>query len=143
MAESARTLDRRLEQNNRSHPYQFTQNDYSISGTLDVSNKFVSPLVVRDIESLLYIFSVVNCILTQTAVVNILIRNFNKADCLIIQFACIQAASRKSALALIKHYLNKSRLLHRCNLPLTNSDKYKNSIILRFPELMIMKYYKC
>ena len=40
-----------LEQNNRSHPYQFTQNDYSISRTLAVSNKFVGPLTVRDIES--------------------------------------------------------------------------------------------
>ena len=33
-----------LEQNNRSHPYQFTQNDCSISRTLDVSNRFVGPL---------------------------------------------------------------------------------------------------
>ena len=32
---------RYLEQNNPSHPYQFTKNDYSISRTLDVSNKFV------------------------------------------------------------------------------------------------------
>ena len=28
--------------------YQFTQNDYSISRILDVSNKFVGPLTVRD-----------------------------------------------------------------------------------------------
>ena len=40
-----------LEQNSRSHPYQFTQNDYSISRTLDVSNKFVGSLTVRDNES--------------------------------------------------------------------------------------------
>ena len=40
-----------LEQNNRSHTYQCTQNEYSISRTLDVSNKFVGPLIVRDIES--------------------------------------------------------------------------------------------
>ena len=36
-----------IEQNNRSHPYKFTQNDYSISRILDVSNKFVGPLTVR------------------------------------------------------------------------------------------------
>ena len=42
-----------LKQNKSSHPYQFTQNDYSISQTLDldVVNKFVGPLTVRDIES--------------------------------------------------------------------------------------------
>ena len=40
-----------LEQNNRSRHYQFTQNDYSISRTLDVSNKFFGPLTVRDNES--------------------------------------------------------------------------------------------
>ena len=40
-----------IEQNNRSNPYQFTQNNYSISRTLYVSNKFVGPLTVRDIES--------------------------------------------------------------------------------------------
>ena len=40
-----------LEQKNRSNAYQFTQNNYSISRTLDVSNKFVGPLRVRDIES--------------------------------------------------------------------------------------------
>ena len=40
-----------LEQNNQSNAYQFTQNNYSISRTLDVSNKFVGPLRVRDIES--------------------------------------------------------------------------------------------
>ena len=39
-----------------SHPYQFTQNDYSISRTLDVSNKFVGPLTVRDIELTVYLF---------------------------------------------------------------------------------------
>ena len=33
-----------LKQNNRSHPYQFRQNDYSISRILDISNKFVGPL---------------------------------------------------------------------------------------------------
>ena len=41
-----------LEQNNRSHPYQFTQNDYvqySIGRTLDVSNKFVGPLTTREL----------------------------------------------------------------------------------------------
>ena len=38
-------------------PYQFTQNVYSISRTLDVSNKFVGPLKVRDIESLLYTYT--------------------------------------------------------------------------------------
>ena len=38
-----------LEQKNQSHPYQFTQNDYSISRTLDVLNKFVGPLTVQDI----------------------------------------------------------------------------------------------
>ena len=40
-----------LEQNNQSNAYQFTQNNYSISRTLDVSNKFVGPLRVQDIES--------------------------------------------------------------------------------------------
>ena len=45
-----------LEQNNRSHTYQFTQNGYSISRTLDVSNKFVGP--IRDIESCIRRYSV-------------------------------------------------------------------------------------
>ena len=45
-----------LEQNNRSHPYQFTQNEYSISRTLDVSNKYFGPMTVRDIEIRLYLF---------------------------------------------------------------------------------------
>ena len=45
------SISQTLKQNNRSHHYQFTQNDYSISRTLDVSNKFVGPLTLRDIES--------------------------------------------------------------------------------------------
>ena len=36
--------------------YQFTQNAYSIRRTLDVSNKFVGRLTVRDIESWLYTY---------------------------------------------------------------------------------------
>ena len=46
-----KSKSRCLEQNNLSNAYQFTQNNYSISRTLDVSNKFVGPLRVRDIES--------------------------------------------------------------------------------------------
>ena len=51
-----------LEQNNRSHPYQFTQNDHSISrtlyiyiqSTLDISNCQGTNKFVPDIESSTY-----------------------------------------------------------------------------------------
>ena len=53
------SISRTLDVSNKTigpNPYQFTPNDYSISRTLDVSNKFVGPLLtVRDIESWLYI----------------------------------------------------------------------------------------
>ena len=62
--------------------------------------------------------------LTKTELINILIGYFNKFVCRDKPFYVgIQAASRKSA-PMMKHYLNKSHLLRRCNLNVFHRNPY-------------------